>query len=406
MNGLGLSASIAWRYLWRRKSHAALNAVAAVSVAGVAVAAAAMVCVLSVFNGFRAMLTERSDYVLPDIEVVSADGKAITSGDSLSGVIRKVPGVGEATCMVADQALVIYEGREMPVLLRGVDMERYRRITGIDSLVVAGNPGDVLASVGIASGLDLNGPEEELFLFVPRRHGRINMANLAAGFVTDSVSMRGIFASKQSEYDENTLFVPRDVASRVLQYGEGVSSIAVGVKEGADTGNVRRAIAEIAGEGYTVLDKEMMQAVSFRMVQIEKFVTGLLLVFILIIASFNIVSTMTMFVLEKERSVRVLRALGMSRGGIGLVFGWESLYITLLGAMSGILAGLGLCFVQEKWGIVKLYSDSVELSATPYPVEVLWGDVPMVLVPVLVIGIFTSWVSWGFARRRASETRR
>lgn len=410
-----LEAGIAWRYLRKKKSHGAVSAIAVVSVVGVAVATAALICVLSVFNGFRDILVAQSDRILPDIEVTPAKGKVIADADSLAGVIGAMPDVELASPAIAEQALAIYGQREMPVMMRGVDPRAFRRYTDADSLIVAGHtlpwdaidydPPAALISVGVASRLQCRSPGESLFLFAPRRQGRINLANPAASFYTDSVQVAGIFESLQSDYDASTLYVPMEVARGLLDYDTQASLIAVKVRQGTDPSGVADAIAGHLGDGYRVSDRLRQQEVSFRMVQIEKWVTALLLLFILVIASFNIISTMTMFVLEKRRQMLTLRALGMRSGAIGAVFGWQSLYITLIGAAGGALLGMLLCELQARYGLIRMAGDEAAMVVHAYPVHFMWSDLLVACVPVLLIGGITARIASAFARSRIVEKR-
>lgn len=409
-----LEAGIAWRYLWKKKSHGAVSAIAVVSVVGVAVATAALICVLSVFNGFHDLLVEQNDLILPDVEVFPAKGKVVAEADSLARKIAMVEGVEVAAPAIAEQALAICRQREMPVMLRGVEPRAFRSYTAIDSLIVSGNtlpwsaidydPPAGLVSVGVASRLQAFG-QDAIFLFAPRREGRINLANPAASFYTDSLQVCGVFESLQTDFDASTIYVPIEVARGLLDYDTQATSVAVRVAADADLAEVARRIAATIGEGYEVKDRMRQQEVSFRMVQIEKWVTGILLLFILVIASFNIISTMTMFVLEKRRQMLTFRALGMERGGIGAIFGWESLYITLIGGVGGALLGIGLCVLQSRYGLLRLAGEADSMVVEAYPVHFLWSDLWLVAIPVVVIGALTAWIAAAFARSRIVETR-
>lgn len=411
-----LEAGIAWRYLWKKKTHGAVSAIATVSVVGVAVATAALVCVLSVFNGFRMLLVDRSDLILPDIEIVSRDGRVIAEADSLADAVSRLDGVEIASPVLADQALAIFGQREMPVILHGIDPVEFRKYTSVDSLIVAGNPlpddavdydpPAALISTGVASRLQAFDSDDHLFIFAPRREGRINLANPMASFFTDSVQCFGIIETMQNDFDAATICVPIDIARSLLQYDREGSSVAVKARGDTDPGRLASKISGAVGENYVVRDRMRQQDVNFRMVQIEKWVTGLLLVFILVIASFNIISTMTMFVLEKRRQMQTFRALGMRSNEIGRIFGWESLYITLLGGGSGLLLGVGLSILQERCGLLKMHGgDGASMIVQAYPVQLVWSDLWAVALPVLVIGIVTAWIASAFARSRIGEKR-
>lgn len=419
--GEGLASKIARRYLRKKKSHGAVSAIAIVAVTGVAVATAAILCVMSVFNGFREMLQESASRVLPDVEVTSRYGKTLSGGDSLRAVIGGIEGVELATPVVEDQALAIFGSREMPVMLRGVDPGEFRRVTKVDSIIVAGEklPADAidhepplgLIAVGVGSRLQVYNPgEDKIFIFAPRREGMINPNNPMSSFYTDSLQVQGVFQSDRSEIDANMVIAPINVARSLFQYDdEGAStSIYVKSKRGVDPELLAATISERingSGEGkYIVKDRQRLEEVSWRMVEIEKWITTLLLFFILVIASFNIISTMTMFVLEKRRSLKILRALGMPRGRIGNIFGWESLYITLLGGTIGIILGIGLTLLQQYHPFIFIDSGSMERVA--YPVVLAGVDIPIVWGAVMIVGIITAFIAAGFARSCISEKHR
>lgn len=424
---MSLTARIAWRYLWKKKSHGAVSAIAAVAVTGVAVATAAIICVLSVFNGFRDLLVSTSDRIMPDIVVAPHEGKVIDDADMLADELSELRGVDVAMPVVEDQALVIFGRREMPVMLRGVDPEAFRRITSIDSLIIAGEPlaADLdasglpgcLMSVGVGSRLQAYNPgEDPLFLFAPRREGRINPNNPATSFFTDSVAVVGVFQSGQGEVDESTLYVPIDVARGLFQYDVEATGIHIKAAAGEDIGEVAERVARklngVATLGrpdgfdadYVVRDRARLQETNFRMVEIEKWVTALLLFFILVIASFNIISTLTMFVLEKRRSMGALRSMGMTAGRIGGIFAWESMYVTLLGGLGGVLLGVGATLAQQHFGLITM--DNGALTPIPYPVRFRPDDLWVVVAAILAIGGITALTAWSFARSRISEKRR
>lgn len=410
-----LEAGIAWRYLWKKKSHGAVSAIAVVSVVGVAVATAALICVLSVFNGFRMLLMDQNDLILPDVEIFPASGKVISDADSLNEVITTIKGVAVAAPAIADQALAIFNEREMPIMLRGVEPMAFRQYTSIDSLIVSGNtlseeaidydPPAGLIAVGVASRLQAFNTGENLFIFTPRREGHINLANPATSFLTDSIQITGILETRQSDYDSNSVYVPIEVARGLFQYDTQASSIAVKASPGVSPETLAEHISGKIGKHYIVKDRMHQQEVNFRMVQIEKWVTGVLLLFILVIASFNIISTMTMFVLEKRRQIQTLRSLGMERGAIGAIFGWESLYITIAGGMIGIILGVSLCLLQSHFGFIRMQGSESSMLIQAYPVQLIWSDLWMVGVPILIIGLLTSWIAASFARSRIAEKR-
>ncbi len=402
-----LPARIAWRYLRAPKSHSAVSAISIISVVGVAIATAAIVCVLSVFNGFKGLLSDTLDLLAPDVLVTPATGKTFADADSLINIIGKIDGVGTAMPTVTDNALAIYNAKEMPITLRGVVPDIYSEITEIDSLFVNGegiagySPDDAAVSVGVAQQLGTGAGTEGLFLFAPRREGRVNLSNPMASFLTDSVSVGGIFQSLQSEYDENTVICDISTARELFQYTTEATAIEIDTDPDADISDVAAEISRTLGEKAVVKDRFQQQETHFRMVNIEKWMTFLLLIFILLIASFNIISTLCMLIIEKQSSMATMSALGMNRRQIGKTFWWESIYVSLAGGIGGIILGVALCLIQEKFGLIKLGGDPDILVIQAYPVIVEWSDLFVALIPVAVIGIITAWISAAFARSRA-----
>lgn len=401
-----LPAKIAWRYLKAPKSHSAVSAISIISVVGVAVATAAIICVLSVFNGFRAVLDDKLDILAPDVLVVPAEGKTFADGDSLAAAIAGMDGVAEALPSVVDNALAISGSREMPVTLRGVDFSRYPKITRIDSILTATHDlaslsrHEAAASPGVARQLGILAPGEKLLIFAPRREGRVNLANPLASFLTDSVTVADIFFASQSDYDEKNLIVDISVARDLFQYDTEATRIEVMAAPTADPSDLAAKISATLGDKAIVKDRARQQEISFRMVSIEKWVTFLLLVFILIIASFNIISTVCMLVLEKEGSISTLSAIGMTRSGIGGVFFWESLYVSIIGGGSGIVLGLILSLMQQHFGLIRLAGDPDSLMIHAYPVVVQAGDIIIAAIPVAVIGLVCAWTASAFAKSR------
>ncbi|MCM1378378.1 MAG: ABC transporter permease [Clostridium sp.] len=409
-----LSASLALRFLRSKKSHGAVNAVALVSIIGVAVATAAIICVLSVFNGFREVLTSKLDSLTPDVVVVPADGKTIADGDSLAGALSELKGVELAVPVVEDQALALWDSHEMPITLRGVDLGAYSKLTLLDSLIIAKEDRasemlaerDILpstpavASIGAVAGLGSPMPGEKVLIFAPRRFGRVNMANPVSSFVVDSVRFSSVYESKRSDFDRDVVIVPIQTARDMFMYDTEASYVALKCARGVDEESLAGIVSANVAPSLKVLTRMESQQDNFRMVNIEKWVTFLLLFFILIVAGFNIVSTLSMLVIEKDRQIRILHALGLSEAKIGSVFAWESAFVTIIGGLAGIVLGISLCLAQQHWGFLKLGGDPGNLILTAYPVKVMLSDLIPTIVPLAIIGGITAFSASSFARRR------
>lgn len=383
-----------------------MSAIAIVSIVGVAVATAAIIIVLSVFNGFRYNLNERLDSLTPDISVAPAYGKTISEGDSLALRLSELPFVEIAMPEVTDNALVISGAKEMPVTLRGVNQYIFGQITGIDSLLLDRTPiGDYTEketsiAVGVAQRLGIYSAGDTLLIFAPKRLGRVNIANPLSSFISDSIVASSVFRSLQNEFDENTIIADIGVARELFQYETEATAIQIKLQAGADIQDSADQIRNILGEEYIVKDRLMQQDINFRMVEIEKWLTFILLVFILVIASFNIISTLCMIILDKGEAIRIFSYMGMNKRKIGLIFWWESILVTLIGAVSGIIIGVVVALLQEKFSIIKLAGDPENLVMRAYPVRVEWLDMAITFVPILIIGLICAQVSVAFAKSR------
>lgn len=431
-----LTPAIAWRWLIKKKSHVAVGAISIVAVVGIAVATAAIVCVLSVFNGFQAVLGAKLDTLSSDVEVTIKRGKTIAGADSLAAEIGKMDGVAVAMPVVADNALLIRNGREMPVLLKGVDGDAYRKLTSISNIMLEGDafetrrdadsgsvrwvydedvedyveepaPNEWLAAISIGVGMQMDHPVkgDKMLVFAPRREGRVNLANPVNSFLRDSVEVCGVFQSQQNDYDLNYVITDIELAREMFQYTDEATSIEVGVNKGESGPQVAEQLREKLGEKYVVKDRLEQQEMNFRMIKIEKWVSFLLLVFILVIASFNIVSTLSMLVLDKREQLWTLHSMGLSKRRIGRIFAWESMFVTVIGCGAGMLLGVVLVLLQEKYGLIRLGGDPTQLIVDAYPVVLNWMDLPVVLIPVLLIGGFTAWIASRFAKTRIEAKR-
>lgn len=406
MTGGPLALNIAWRYITAPKSHGAVSAIALISIVGVAVATAAIVIVLSVFNGFKLHLNARLNSLSPDITISAAYGKTFPRGDSLANAVEALNFVDIAMAEVADNALLLSGTKEMPVTLRGVYPQVFSRITSIDSLLLDGNPvgtytpGEASISVGVAQNLGIYSAGQGMLLFAPKRIGRVNMANPSASFLTDSITASSVFRSLQNEIDENTVITDISTARKLFQYETEATGLLVNLIPGYDLDKGVNELQGFLGEDYTVKDRIRQQEVNFRMVEIEKWLTFSLLSFILIIASFNIISTICMIVLDKGDSLVTLFHLGLKRHRVGNIFWWESLIVTSIGAAAGIIVGVVLSLIQERFELIKLAGDPENLVILAYPVKVEFLDILATLVPLAIIGIICAAVSHTFACSR------
>lgn len=402
-----LPLHIALRYLRSKKSHSAVNIISIVSVCGVIVATAAIVCVLSVFNGFSKLIHSKLSMLDADIAITATLGKTIADADSVAAVARGVAGVEMALPVVEDNALAMFFNYQMPVTLKGVP-DGYDSLTNIRSTIIDGkyllDDGISQYSViAIGPALSLNVRPDYLkmvSLYTPRRRGNINLANPATALRSDSVFVSGVFQIEQNKYDRNTMFVSIEMARRLFDYTTQATAVELRLAPGANEPAVMAALTDALGKQYVVKNRLMQQAEAFRMVNIEKWVTFLLLGFILVIATFNVIGALSLLIIEKTDSIDTFRNLGASNKLISRIFVMEGWVISFTGTVLGIALGLVLCLLQEHFGLIEMQGNAATLIITAYPVAVQWTDVLVVLALSVAVGALTSLVTKLIMRRK------
>lgn len=393
---------IARRYLFSRKSHSAINIISAISAGGIALATMALICVLSVFNGFRDLIGGLYSSFDPPIEITPAKGKYAEATDERLLCVRNIPGVADVSEIFSEEALILYRGHPLIVTVKGVD-DRFVKVTGVDSIVrnidnqivslpplhAAGVdyaiPGRGLA---VQTGLDFG----SLQICAPRKGERINMANPIESFNVDEIFSSGCyFEVKQKAYDESSLLTSIDFSRQLFEQTGMVSSLAVGVKPGADVEKVKQLVSESLGPDYHVRNRAEQHEDTFKIMKIEKLMAFFFLTFIVLVACFNLIGSVAMLIIDKKDNAATLRALGMTHRDLSRIFLAESRLITFLGAVSGIVLGLFLCWLQQSFGLLSLGNSSGNYIIDAYPVLVRWQDVVLVFFTVILVGFSTVW---------------
>lgn len=409
-----LSLRIAFRYLVSRKSHGTVNTISAISVAAVAVAAAAMIIVLSVFNGFSSLAAGKLSRLDPDYMLVPVKGKTIAAADSLCALLRSIPWVASAEPEITEQAFATTpQGRRMGLIVKGMTPAGLAA-SGLGGVIIDGDgslavtdsllPPSII-SVGTAVSLNLR-PSVDLCdftLYEPRRLARVNPANPMGAFRSIPLQATGVYQIEQEEYDKDMVIIPYAVASRLLDYPSSVaSSVAVQLRSGASASSVASALEKVAAErSLRVLDRFRQQQATFRMIAVEKWITFLMLGFILLIASFNIVSTLYMMMLEKQANMRILHAMGATRAFVARIFVSQGWLIVVLGGVAGIILGSLLVLGQQHFGWIKLSAADPSLMAVDsYPVVLSAGDILTTLLAVLAVAILITPAILLLDRRR------
>lgn len=395
---------IAARYLVAKKTHSAVNIISIISMCGVVVTTAALVCVLSVFNGFASLISGKLSMLDPQIAVTATEGKAIAEADSVIARLQAIDGVEIAIPTVEDHCLALFGDYQMPVRVKGVP-QGYDTLTQITPAILEGEfmLDDSVSRYGVLSigtALQLRcrpGFIGQVRLFAPQRRGTVNLANPMGAFRADSVFVAGVYQIEQSDYDRDLIFIPLDMARFLFDYDREATTIEVTLKPGANEQQVMAAIGSQLGSGYEIKNRLMQQAASFRMVNIEKWVTFLLLGFIMVIATFNVISTLSLLIIEKDESIRTFRHLGATDKQITGIFVAEGWLISLTGAVLGVSLGLLLCWLQQTFGLIELQGEALIVRA--YPVQIQLTDVAIVFALVAAVGLLTSLVTSAIMRR-------
>lgn len=404
---MSLPLKIAWRYLVSKKGHQAVNIISIVAVCGVVVATAALICVLSVFNGFRGLIMGKLAMLDPEIAITATMGKTINDADSVIDAVSGIPGVQRAVPVIVDQALAVYAQNQMPVRLKGVP-DDYNTMNDMDSIIVDGEwklrdqvSRYIVVGAGPAVRLMVR-PEflGMVYLYAPQRQGHVNIANPMGAFRQDSLFVSGVFQLQQNSYDADLIYVPLDVAQELFDYETEATQIEIKLAPNADEQQVMHTIGKMLGRSYQVQNRLMQQREAYRLVNIEKWMAFLLLAFILVIATFNVISTLSLLIIEKDDSIATLRALGANDRQISRIFVLQGWLITLAGAITGVVIGLILCLCQQQFGWLRLSGDPANMIINAYPVEVQWSDVLVTLALVAAVGLLTSMVTALTMRRR------
>lgn len=393
---------IARRYVFSKKSTNAINVISAISVVGVAVGTMALVIVLSVFNGFHDLVASFFTNFDPQIELVPKQGKTAPADDPLLDKIRKMPQVSVSTDVLEDQGLAVYGDRQQMVTVMGVD-DNFTQLTNISDILYgdgeftlqAANLFYAIPGIRLAQDMGLGARfEGYLKLYAPVRRGQItDLEDPSDGFVVDSLISPGVvFAVNQAKYDRDHVICSIGFARRLFDQDGMLSSLQIRLKPGSDLGAVKKQMREIAGSKYRVLDRFEQQSDTFNIMQIEKVLAYVFLTFILMVACFNIISSLSMLIIDKKADAATLRNLGATDRQIRSIFLFEGRIISAIGAVVGILLGLLLCWLQQEFGLVHMGDSAGSFVVNAYPVSVHYGDVAIVFVTVLLIGWGAAWI--------------
>ena len=393
-----LEPYIAWRYLFSPKGHNAINIVSGISAAAVAVVTAAMICVLSVMNGFGALVEHMFSEFDPVLLVVPAEGQTLRTDTLPTASLYAREDIEAVSMQLEQTALIRYKDHQLPARVMGVD-SLFTRTAHMDSIITDGfySVWDgafdrAVLGRGLAAQIGMNAHfTGALHLYAPKRTGRINMLRPDLSLQHEHAFIAGTFAVNQIEYDDQLMLVSLPLAQRLFDYDScTATALRLQPKEGVKISNLKSQISNILGPGYRVLDRYEQQSDFFRILRIEKLLTIVLLVFILLIASFNIIGSLSMLIIDKRDDIRILSHMGADEPAIRRIFLLEGWLISSLGTLSGLFAGVLLCLGQQHFGWLKL-GTGAEYVISAYPVQVQAPDILLVAVIVLTLGFVAAW---------------
>ena len=386
---------LAWRYLFSKKEHNIINVISGISMIGIMVSTAALVVVLSVFNGMSDIIGGWFNALHADYEITLREGKSFATDSFPIQQLRQIPGVKTVNEIVCDLSLANYDDRQELLYLKGVP-DNYFQTNHFEGMLVDGDTAlyklrqpCAIMGTGSAGKLEVNLLSYTLMkMYYPKRTKK-NFANASEAFNTRYIIPNGVICTN-TNYDENYIFCPISFVRELMDYEGEVTSLEIQLKEGANTAKVRKQIADLAGEKYLLKDQQEQEDSLYKTMKSEKFMIYLILAFILILAAFNIIGALGMLILEKKTDTAVLFSMGASKSLIQKVFIYEGIMVSALGGLAGTLLGALICFLQQTFHIVKLGGGGAHYIIPYYPVQIRFTDLLVVLFTILVISLLTS----------------
>ncbi len=392
----GLPFFIALRYFFSKKSQRAINVISMISVVGVTIGTAALIIVLSVFNGFEDLILRLYNTFDPDLKIELNEGKRFLSNRIDLDKIRQIDGVMFANEVVEESALAKYLDRQYIIKLKGVGPD-FVKMTGLDTMMLDGKlllqEGEKDYAVfgsGVAYNLGINADNffNQVEIYGPRRtQGGMN--DIDGSFNRRFISPSGVFGIQQ-EFDAKYVIAPIRFAREVFEYENMLTSIEVKINSEADVSKIKSQIESIAGNNFIVKDRFEQHKLINKIMKSERWAVFLILTFILTIAIFNVISSQTMLVIEKKRDISIFRSMGAEISFLRRIFLVEGMFITLSGAVIGLVIGLLVCIAQIKFELIKL-SDSGSFVIDAYPVKLVLIDFVYVFFTVCLIGLIAAW---------------
>ncbi|MGA3013598.1 MAG: FtsX-like permease family protein [Bacteroidales bacterium] len=388
---------IARRYLVSRKSHNIINIISGISIAGVLICTAALIIVLSVFGGFERLVISLFNAFNPDLAITLNEGKTFDSTIIPEDQLRKIPGVKYLAEVIEENALVKYKDKQYIATIKGVG-EDYAKMCGLDTMMSEGKfvlqEGDrnfAVMGYGVAYylGANLDDYVNPISIYVPRRNASFS-GGFSDAFNNEVIFPSGFF-SVQQDFDIKYVILPLRFVKKLLEYDKQITGVEIGIVKGADVDQIQRQISQLVGDKFQVKNRYQQQELLYKIMKSEKWAIFLILTFILIIATFNVIGSLSMLILDKKRDIAVLQCLGASQSKVKRIFLAEGLLVSFIGAAGGLILGGITCFLQQKFGFVKLGSPNSTFVVSAYPVHMQVQDFIFVFFTVLLIGAVATW---------------
>ena len=395
-----LQLFIALRYLFSKKTHNIINLISTICAGGVCIVTIALVCTLSVYNGFQQLISGIFNVFDPDLKISLVDGKTFSPETSELQTVKTLNFIEHYCPVLEDNALIRNKERQTSTTIKGV-APNYVLMISSDSIMMEGEfvveqEGTAYAVIGGALADQIESSSQfirPISLYAPIHNSNVNLANPEKSFHIQHYYLSGIYATGQIEVDSKYTFLPLASAQELFGYDDDVTSIELKLKKGTDVKKAEKEIADLVGERFNVQNKEEQHEDFYKMMKVEKWITFLILIFILLIAVFNVIGSLTMLIIEKEKDIITLHNLGATEKMIQQIFLLEGWLISIVGAVAGLIIGVTLCLLQQYFGFIKL-SDSANENAfivNAYPVQVEMPDILLILATILLIGLLVAW---------------
>ncbi len=391
---MNLAFYIAKRYIFAKKKHNLVNIISWVSVISVAVGTMALIIVLSVFNGFESVISNLFNNFNPDLKIESKIGKTISVENFPFEKIREIEGIDYISKTIEENALLRYKDRQQIVTIKGVD-ENYSKVSKLQTAIVegkylSGGANFMVLGYGIYDilGVDLNDFKTPINAYFPRRDNNFGV-NPLESFNSESTMAVGAF-SIQQDFDTKYAIVPLAFAQKLTGYSSEITYYEISVKQGFDIEKIQNKIQQIIGNKYIVKNKFQQEEMLYKVIKSEKLAIFIILSFLLMIASFNIIGSLSMLIIEKKKDILILQSLGTPKVLIKRIFLIEGLMISLSGAIFGMIIGGVVSWLQQRFGFIPL-EGSGSFVIKSYPVKINGFDFLYVGIIVLFLGVLSAW---------------